>query len=465
MSVLSSSSSTNKPKNNGTGVVRIKPMGAGGGGGETSASTGHSSVEHCANTNSVRIETKQGNKGYNFAAVIQPETDNAAMFEQFMPPRIEGFLEGYNVNIMAYGQTGSGKTHTVFGPPGILSRAGSGEYGTDIHQDYGLFPRGIITIFRRVEELRQLNPGQTFVLTCAAVELGMMGNEDMFDKSGTNAVGGGQFSKMQIGGIAGGVALSNVTKPPSLYGMNQLILDNESDILKAFAALSVRNTEGTNMNDSSSRSHCFAWLNLYRYDNQDQVTTTRFQFCDLAGSERMKNAHGGFSYSTASENQLKGLMTNYSLMMLGQACVDIVAATKSGRKIQAFRAYKVDLIPLLSESLTGTAMTFIFVCLSQAPDNASQSVFAMDFGQKFSMLPFKHRKVQSRSIHELVQKAKKNLMDNKKALASTKADRMNKYSLLRAAIVRDCTTMLRVYDRFDSRTSTSGGSCGKSSST
>ena len=101
-------------------------MGAGGGGGETSASTGHSSVEHCANTNSVRIETKQGNKGYNFAAVIQPETDNAAMFEQFMPPRIEGFLEGYNVNIMAYGQTGSGKTHTVFGPPGILSRAGSG---------------------------------------------------------------------------------------------------------------------------------------------------------------------------------------------------------------------------------------------------------------------------------------------------------------------------------------------------
>lgn len=64
------------------------------GGGETSASTGHSSVEHCANTNSVRIGTKQGNKGYNFAAVIQPETDNAAMFEQFMPPRIEGFPEG-----------------------------------------------------------------------------------------------------------------------------------------------------------------------------------------------------------------------------------------------------------------------------------------------------------------------------------------------------------------------------------
>ena len=92
---------------------------------------------------------------------------------------------------------------------------------------------------------------------------------------------------MNTGGISGGVALSNVTKPPSLYGMNELILDDREDVLKAFAALSVRNTEGTGMNDSSSRSHCFAWLTLHVHDqSENMVTTTRFQFCDLAGSER-----------------------------------------------------------------------------------------------------------------------------------------------------------------------------------
>jgi hypothetical protein len=56
----------------------------------------------------------------------------------------------------------------------------------------------------------------------------MLGNEDMFDKSGTPAINKGQGTKwqrMQLGGIAGGVALSNVTRPPSMYGMNQLILD------------------------------------------------------------------------------------------------------------------------------------------------------------------------------------------------------------------------------------------------
>ena len=60
----------------------------------------------------------------------------------------------------------------------------------------------------------------------------MLGNEDMFDKSGTPAINKGQGTKwqrMQLGGIAGGVALSNVTRPPSMYGMNQLILGALSD--------------------------------------------------------------------------------------------------------------------------------------------------------------------------------------------------------------------------------------------
>ena len=446
---MSSITSTSNP---GLGVVvRIKPMGAGGGGGERSAVGSSSSIQYSNSNSSIDVATKQGGKTYAYpSSVVLPTTDNAAMFDQFMPPRIDGFLEGYNVNVMAYGQTGSGKTHTVFGPPGILSRAGAGEYGTEIHPDYGLFPRGVLTIFRKVAELRKLQPGKTFVLTCAAVELGMTGNEDMFDKSGTSTikVQGTKMEKAQLGGIAGGVALSNVTKPPSMYGMNQLILEEEIDVLKAFTALSVRNTAGTGMNDSSSRSHCFAWLNLYVCNSStDEVTTTRFQFCDLAGSERMKNAHGGFSWNSASETQLTGIMTNYSLMMLGQAVVDIVDSRKKGGKIDAFRAYKVDLIPLLSESLTGTALTFMFVCLSQAPGNASQSVFAMDFGEKFSQLTIRKRKVRSKQRQGIVSKIEKELNANLNALATSKAAKTNKYSLIRAAMVRDCQTMLRIYER------------------
>ena len=47
--------------------------------------------------------------------VIPPETDNEALFNFFLPRRINAFMEGFNVNVMAYGQTGTGKTHTMFG--------------------------------------------------------------------------------------------------------------------------------------------------------------------------------------------------------------------------------------------------------------------------------------------------------------------------------------------------------------
>ena len=53
------------------------------------------------------------------------------LYDNYMPKRIEGFLNGYNCNIMAYGQTGTGKTHTMFGPPGYMARqvANLGENG------------------------------------------------------------------------------------------------------------------------------------------------------------------------------------------------------------------------------------------------------------------------------------------------------------------------------------------------
>ena len=83
---------------------------------------------------------------------------------------------------------------------------------------------------------------------------------------------------------------------------------------------------------------------VHAHKATDHVRTTRFQFCDLAGSERMKNAHGTHSWKDGGMEAINGLATNYSLMMLGQCVVDSLSKQK-GKKIRAFRAYKVDLIP------------------------------------------------------------------------------------------------------------------------
>ena len=102
--------------------------------------------------------------------------DNEALYNQFLPHRIEGFLSGINVNVMCYGQTGTGKTHTIFGTPGFMERAGRGDFGISVHRDYGMFPRAVIETYHRVKAL-----GGDYVLTCSALELSMLDNKCMID--------------------------------------------------------------------------------------------------------------------------------------------------------------------------------------------------------------------------------------------------------------------------------------------
>ena len=259
----------------GPGVVRIKPLGAGGGGGERSAD----GAERVAFSTQAAEVTVAGRRFTYPSHVIGDDMGQQALFDAFMPPRVEAFLGGVNVNVMAYGQTGSGKTHTMFGPPGLLARAAAGEYGSALCPDYGLFPRGLRAVFEACEEMRRA--GGAVVLTASAVELSIMGNEDMLARrtaaSGKRSV---DFSGAQLG-----VALDRATDPPRLYGMTELPLDTPEDIQAVYAALATRNTAATNMNDSSSRSHCFAFLTLRVLDKaSDTVRTSRFQFVDLAGA-------------------------------------------------------------------------------------------------------------------------------------------------------------------------------------
>eukprot|EP01047_Picozoa_sp_COSAG01_P062544 COSAG01_NODE_7970_length_2970_cov_1.643330_3_plen_256_part_00 len=232
----------------GLGVVRIKPMGAGGGGGERSASASSaspisfvSSAESASSACSVTLPDIAGRpQTFSYPRhVMGPATANEALFEEFMPHRIEAFLGGYNANVMAYGQTGSGKTHTIFGPPGTMEKAAAGEYGHGITTaDFGIFPRAIWTIFERVRGLNAAGGGCNYVLTASAIELGIMGNMDMLIKSAAERIA---FSEMGFGEMrregAAGPALDKNSTPPRMFGMVELPLRQPEDVLRIFAAI------------------------------------------------------------------------------------------------------------------------------------------------------------------------------------------------------------------------------------
>ena len=437
----------------GLGVVRIKPMGAGGGGGERSAAG--VTVGGVSFTTKPAEVTVDGRTFSYPSHVIGPQMDQMALYDAFMPRRVEAFFNGVNVNVMAYGQTGSGKTHTMFGPPGIMAQAAasSGEFSSTCSSDdeasFGLFPRGLLAIF--AECARRKASGEQLVLTGSAVELSVNGNQDMLmrleevEKLRRAAVqdksGGNKWAADQLG-----VSLDKNAMPPRLFGMTEMPLDSHNDVRALFAALATRNTASTLMNDSSSRSHCFAFLTLRIRDTaSDSVRTTRFQFVDLAGSERLKDAHGGDACWKEGGEALNGMVTNYSLMMLSSCARGLVEA-KRKKSSFSFKAFIVDLVSLLQESMSGDASTACFVCLSQAPDNLMQSKFALDFGEVFAKLSTRPRQVEPQTRAKLVSSATKLHGEARKVLSGGGG---GKYKMMRIAQLRDSEQQLALLGRFE----------------
>ena len=93
--------------------------------------------------------------------------------------------------------------------------------------------------------------------------------------------------------------------------------------------------------------------------------------------------------------------------------------------------------------MTGHALTAIFVCLSQAPDNCMQSKYALDFGEVFSHLAVRPRQQPAEPIAAIVKRHKAQLQEAEARLGGT-----DKYAMIRAAQVKRCTQLLAILDRF-----------------
>ena len=296
------------------------------------------------------------------------------------------------------------------------------------------------------------------------------------------------LSKRRIFGQTGasGVSLDKTANPPRLYGMTELPIRTHQDVQKLFAAIASRNTSGTGLNDTSSRSHCFVWLTLRVLFDKSMVRTSRLQFVDLAGSERLWDAHGSDAtkgrLSQFDVRALEGLGTNYSLIMLSQCVRDLVGvsgvAGASGsvrgsggqenlkqkinlarQKKFSFRAYIGDLVPLLSESLSGAAASLVVVCISSAPKNASQSVNTLAFGEIFANLAMEPVVQKAETIKGLKNRAHEQIHAAQVALESlSEKNVVNKFAVVRGAQLRDGETLLAALGRLE------GGSGGGISS-
>ena len=343
-----------------------------------------------SNTSWQPTQVTIGRKSFDFPrAVVPPNADQEALYSLSECDKYcDDLINGYEVNVLAFGQTGSGKTHTIFGPPGLMERAGNGEFGVECVPEYGLMPRVLYRLVDRVEELNAAGQ-ERYALQASAIELHYGQNLDLL------------YGKCPC-------FTEKKTKPITMYGQTEMNLASRKDCLRLFAGLATRNTAGTLLNASSSRSHCFATVWLAVADAKGhELRMSRLQFVDMAGNERLNDAHedapgherlrketermkqpqrrhpkDGKRESVATS--MEGIVTNYSLVMLSKCVRDVVAASSPNEN--TIRTYMFDLVFLLQSSILGGARTVLYICLRQDREWDSQSLNTLDFGMTFARL-------------------------------------------------------------------------------
>ena len=132
----------------------------------------------------------------------------------------------------------------------------------------------------------------------------------------------------------------------------------------------------TNQNKFSSRSHAILQISLERKSFNEEKNTfdvyySKFLMVDLAGSER-----GGIEKGKRRE---EGANINKSLFTLG-SCINILSDTNKSGKFIPYRDSK--LTRLLKDSLGGSILTVMLVCVSPSVESYSESLSSLNYATR-----------------------------------------------------------------------------------
>ncbi|KAJ2078558.1 hypothetical protein H4R24_004397 [Coemansia sp. RSA 988] len=298
------------------------------------------------------------NVDYAFGA----DSTQRAVYEASVAPLLARFVEGYNVTVLAYGQTSSGKTHTM---------------GTDGGES-GIVPRSLQWLFawaRAGGHGAGLRRGVDIRISFIEVY-----NEDLIDL----------VAQAQGPGVRPPIFVREDAKGNILWtGVKEVAVSSAEEAMTILADGSrERQTWGTRMNATSSRSHAIYSVSLTQArgtgSNGDQSgaddaaesvrIVSKLHFVDLAGSERLKKT------LAVGERQREGISINSGLLALGNVISALGDAHRGPLAHVPYRESK--LTYMLRDSLGGSAQTLLVACVSPAEANATESINTLKYAAR-----------------------------------------------------------------------------------
>ena len=308
-----------------------------------------------------------------------PYASQKDVYEKLGSPVIDNALKGFNSSIIAYGQTGSGKSYSVFGPQGSL---GSGS------EHEGLIPRVCKELFERIAEGG--DGADSYLVQASMLELYKEQVFDLLNKKVKLVVRSDSNGGFQVPG--------RTQREVKCYKEIEDLL-KRGEVHKTYAA--------TALNDRSSRAHTLFELEIKGFTTdrygQSVTTVSKLTLCDLAGSERCKDAKtevGGKEFAEACK-------INMSLLCLGK-CVETVHQRGSSALVTEFRASA--LTKLLKDSIGGNSKTVILVTLAPSEVDSHNTHCALLFADRAKCLKT-HAVINAQSVVD--KKNQRALIDQK----------------------------------------------------
>lgn len=358
--------------------------------------------------NSIVMTNRNRPTTFSFPKKVLCDCSQQEMYDTMLPDLVNSMLmRSTDVMFLAYGQTGTGKTHTMFGPPDSLNPETCPTDGP--HPEWGIFPRIVEYTLSTISSATSTEMGSTLnsKVTVSAMEFYLMGSFDLLNR---------QTPVIIEDGRPQGLTEREVKSPKDTCDFLKEVYGNRS----------VRKTA---MNEGSSRSHTALILKAYFCDSKDgDYVQTSFTLFDLAGAERTSKTGGAFvspmdamvACGKGKDPGIggEGAIINWDLSsMINQVQKATDANTGKG-KYKCGTAMITPAIQTIASCFDGRAHLGMVVCLSQAPQNGSESWFSCTMGEKFAALKSRVVPRKMGKIEKVIKDRKDKLKKNEDNLKS-----------------------------------------------
>uniref|UniRef100_A0A8B9KXQ7 Kinesin-like protein n=1 Tax=Astyanax mexicanus TaxID=7994 RepID=A0A8B9KXQ7_ASTMX len=281
-----------------------------------------------------------GGKSFAFDRVFPTNTTQEQVYNSCAKQIVTDVLGGYNGTIFAYGQTSSGKTHTMEGK---------------LHDpnNMGIIPRIADDIFNHIFAMDE---NLEFHIKVSYFEIYMDKIRDLLDVSKTNLS-----------------VHEDKNRVPYVKGCTERFVSSPEEVMDVIdEGKSNRHVAVTNMNEHSSRSHSIFLINIKQeHIETEQKLCGKLYLVDLAGSEKVSKTGAEGSVLDEAKN------INKSLSALG----NVISALAEGTKVHVpYRDSKMTRI--LQDSLGGNCRTTMFICCSPSSFNEAETKSTLMFGQR-----------------------------------------------------------------------------------